>query len=908
MDEKALEWDDIFEAFERDYFPSETDIRKLATLQLKDMFLQSQPSTSTVTSDVSDDEDGVEIRPMWRKPIRRGHTDNELRHEVVHDMLASTVEQHRASAVNDESGKQGEAADEGLTRRVSPREEQEQAVQREDIKHLDLAVPQHSPDNEAKSERSDSGEQSKRSSRPTTREGAPNEEPFATQTKPLSSGLLERIEQIRGAKTSTQGDQEAAESKIPRLADLKKRDASPAPRPPPLLRTLSSPSPPSHTPKRSADLTSEHSIDSVAIGVVDQETQPSEKRLGERLGMSRLASKVGKVAPSLIPRSIPIKIDDSNNTKVSALAKHFELMSREFERERLKERRQRALRSRQARANPLASSQPVVEVYRNATEAVGERNVESQQVDQAKKDAPTDRHITAEPEPIAPPQLSSSDETPHEPNRDQTPQPPAAKRERDDMESDTEGEKDGSERQSPETRSRDISDPTGGVSSSGLVSPISMPELELHPELSIPEHRKNVWFNYLAEFWSKRSSSGWANLEYPLHATEHVFEDSDIIVREDEPSSVIALSLACADYKKKIQEFRSHPKRHTKQPSASGQKVNNMPVEQDTQQKAIEAALLSDTGTHMKYSFAHGQVKASCKIFYAESFDALRRRCGVAERFVESLSRCLKFDSKGGKTKSLFLKTLDNRFYIKSLQEVELKAFTKFAPDYFAFMSYTLFHGVPSVIAKMFGLFQVIIKNPATGMDFSCYLLVMENLFYERNPTRRFDLKGSMRNRKIESTGQPDEVLLDENLVETIFESPLFVREHARKLLQASVWNDTMWLCKQNVMDYSLMAGFDDERKELIVGIIDCIRTYTWDKKLESWIKDRGKNKPTITSPKDYRNRFRVSMMQYVLVSPTAWHQFQAQMAAPKTLKEKEDKEEVAEGTENEKGERKEER
>ena len=415
-----------------------------------------------------------------------------------------------------------------------------------------------------------------------------------------------------------------------------------------------------------------------------------------------------------------------------------------------------------------------------------------------------------------------------------------------------------------------------------------------------------MWFNYLAEFWSKRSSSGWANLEYPLHATEHVFEDSDIIVREDEPSSVIALSLSCADYRKKVQQFRSHPKKHTKQPSASGQKVSYLAVEQDAQQKAIEASLLSDTGTHMKYSFGHGQVKASCKIFYAESFDALRRRCGVADRFVESLSRCLKFDSKGGKTKSLFLKTMDNRFYIKSLQEVELKAFTKFAPDYFAFMSHTLFHGVPSVIAKMFGLFQVIIKNPATGVDFSYYLLVMENLFYERNPTRRFDLKGSMRNRKIESTGQPDEVLLDENLVETIFESPLFVREHARKLLQASVWNDTMWLCKQNVMDYSLMAGFDDERKELIVGIIDCIRTYTWDKKLESWIKDRGKNKPTITSPKDYRNRFRVSMMQYVLVSPTAWHQFQAQMAAPKTLKEKEDKDEVVEATEAEReGERK---
>ncbi|KAK0791067.1 Mitochondrial distribution and morphology protein 12 [Friedmanniomyces endolithicus] len=354
----------------------------------------------------------------------------------------------------------------------------------------------------------------------------------------------------------------------------------------------------------------------------------------------------------------------------------------------------------------------------------------------------------------------------------------------------------------------------------------------------------------------------------------------------------MALSLACADYRTKVQEFRSHPSKQTRKHAHTTSQTSNSVVE-DEQQKAIEDSLLSDTGTHMKYSFAHGTVKASCKIFYAESFDALRRRCGVADRFVESMSRCLKFDSKGGKTKSLFLKTLDDRFIIKSLQEVELKAFNKFAPDYFAFMSYTLFHGVPSVIAKMFGLFQVTIKNPATGMDFSYYLLVLENLFYERAPNRRFDLKGSMRNRKIESTGQPDEVLLDENLVETIFESPLFVREHARKLLQASVWNDTMWLCKQNVMDYSLMAGFDDAGKELVVGIIDCIRTYTWDKKLESWIKDRGKNRPTITSPRDYRNRFRVSMMQYVLQAPNCWHQFQAQMNPPKTLKEREDREET---------------
>ena len=262
-----------------------------------------------------------------------------------------------------------------------------------------------------------------------------------------------------------------------------------------------------------------------------------------------------------------------------------------------------------------------------------------------------------------------------------------------------------------------------------------------------------------------------------------------------------------------------------------------------------------------------------CKIFFAEQFDAVRRKCGVSDRIVESLSRCMKWDSKGGKTKSLFLKTLDDRFVLKSLSPIETQAFLKFAPNYFQIMSEAFFHELPSVIAKMLGFYQVIIKNPVTGVECNWFLLVMENLFYDRVPTRIFDLKGSMRNRRIQSTGERNEVLLDENMVEFIYESPLFAREHSKRLLKTSVHNDTLFLAKQNVMDYSLMVAIDENRKELVVGIIDCIRTYTWDKKLESWIKDRGfaggnKNRPTVTSPKEYKKRFREAMGRYVLEAP----------------------------------------
>ena len=88
-----------------------------------------------------------------------------------------------------------------------------------------------------------------------------------------------------------------------------------------------------------------------------------------------------------------------------------------------------------------------------------------------------------------------------------------------------------------------------------------------------------------------------------------------------------------------------------------------------------------------------------------------------------------------------------------------------------------LFHDLPTVIAKMLGFYQIIIKNPVTGTEIKWDVLVMENLFYDRSPSRIFDLKGSMRNRKIQSTGEQNEVLLDENMVEFIYESPLFVRE-----------------------------------------------------------------------------------------------------------------------------------
>ncbi|KAJ3145592.1 1-phosphatidylinositol-3-phosphate 5-kinase, partial [Irineochytrium annulatum] len=286
----------------------------------------------------------------------------------------------------------------------------------------------------------------------------------------------------------------------------------------------------------------------------------------------------------------------------------------------------------------------------------------------------------------------------------------------------------------------------------------------------------------------------------------------------------------------------------------------------------IEETLLRP-GNHFQFQFMHGPAKLDCKTYYAEQFDALRRNCGFQEMYIQSLSRCFRWEALGGKSGSTFMKTKDDRLILKQLSRQEMDALLKFARYYFNYVSEGFFHKLPTVLAKIFGFYRIACKNAVTGKNFKMDVVVMENLFYDRKISRIFDLKGSKRNRHIQSTGRQNEVLLDENLVEFIGESPLFIREHSKILLRNSVFNDTLFLAKLNVMDYSLLVGIDEEKRELVVGIVDYIRTYTWDKKVESWVKENAfmgaRDQPTILSPRQYKLRFRESMERYFLSPPT---------------------------------------
>ncbi|GMG40009.1 unnamed protein product [Ambrosiozyma monospora] len=334
----------------------------------------------------------------------------------------------------------------------------------------------------------------------------------------------------------------------------------------------------------------------------------------------------------------------------------------------------------------------------------------------------------------------------------------------------------------------------------------------------------------LRHFWADRSASLWEPLSYPLSPSEHIFVDSDVIVREDEPSSIIAFCLNTSDYSSKLYSTQSTTgNANVSQPVARDDvsMASKMPDDSTNPTIMVNDApppelnleeIMLKKGFHLKYQFEEGCSIISCKIFFAEQFDAFRRQCGVTDNFIQSLSRCVKWDSTGGKSGSAFLKTLDDRFIIKELSRTELEAFVQFAPSYFEYFAEALFHGLPTVLGKIFGFYQIQVKNSIPGAkSYTLDVLIMENLFYHRKMTRIFDLKGSMRNRHVEQTGKENEVLLDENMVEYIYESPLFVRENNKKLLRTSLWNDTLFLAKVNVMDYSLVIGIDSEKNELVV-------------------------------------------------------------------------------------------
>lgn len=259
------------------------------------------------------------------------------------------------------------------------------------------------------------------------------------------------------------------------------------------------------------------------------------------------------------------------------------------------------------------------------------------------------------------------------------------------------------------------------------------------------------------------------------------------------------------------------------------------------------------------------RVSLSVIVYYAKQFEALRMDNGVLHaNFIGSLAcSSLWQENSGGKSKASFIKSFDELYIFKALEKKEFLMFFNYAHSYFDYLWKSKCKKRPSVLTKIFGLFEVKLK------DSRFYYICMQNLFFgieKLAQLRVYDLKGSETNRYAEKK-RAGQTLLDTNFKIDQNGEPFALKAADKKFLDVAFENDTRFLKKHKLVDYSLLLIVETQRRSIVVGIIDYLREYTWDKKMETMAKkiSKGGATPTIVEPEEYRDRFKKAMNKYFM-------------------------------------------
>jgi 1-phosphatidylinositol-3-phosphate 5-kinase len=226
---------------------------------------------------------------------------------------------------------------------------------------------------------------------------------------------------------------------------------------------------------------------------------------------------------------------------------------------------------------------------------------------------------------------------------------------------------------------------------------------------------------------------------------------------------------------------------------------------------------------------------------YEDDFQGLRKNRSIGlQEFTASLNEPLKKRKSTGKSGSTFIKTQDNRFFIKSISEDELETFRKISADYFRYLS----ENPNSTLVPFFGLFEVH-ENLSTRN-----FVVMPNVLpSDYKQPRTYDLKGRAKKKHAKVRGST----LDDNQCPQPFqfEIPENVVQTAPQIRQ-----DIKFLENQGIMDYSLFL-IENEGVLARAYVIDYLTPYNWKKRVANFCKRMIWKSEQISTipPHDYRTR-----------------------------------------------------
>ena len=172
-----------------------------------------------------------------------------------------------------------------------------------------------------------------------------------------------------------------------------------------------------------------------------------------------------------------------------------------------------------------------------------------------------------------------------------------------------------------------------------------------------------------------------------------------IPVFDDQPSTIIAHSLASSDYDVQFKQFLSA----TSQPE----------LRSEPSRKDIERRMLGRNKSHIKHTFRDFDEKGQqlckfvCTTFWSVQFNAVRQafmnpqisskdsssdagskssgtgRLDIEKSYIRSLATSFAWAASGGKSGAAFSRTTDDRFVIKCISRTELQMFLDCAPAYF---------------------------------------------------------------------------------------------------------------------------------------------------------------------------------------------------------------------------------
>jgi hypothetical protein len=259
------------------------------------------------------------------------------------------------------------------------------------------------------------------------------------------------------------------------------------------------------------------------------------------------------------------------------------------------------------------------------------------------------------------------------------------------------------------------------------------------------------------------------------------------------------------------------------------------------------------------------------------------RHCimGGDSELLNSLKQSRMMQFNGGKSRSQFYATCDGKFVIKSLLPKEMDFLKKYYQGFIWYYLSSTFGQFSTLLVPILDIFSV---RDVTESSCKSYIL-MPNVTSTRDQIV-FDLKGvgSRRGRRLgnvldtrtaqnelddsmddmkdcSSDFSPDDlrrertVMWDADFRKFLNHRPLKLTTADHHRIHEGIKNDSNFLAKIGVVDYSLLfaLGPNDTSKSsgshhkgFKVGIIDYLRPFTWEKRVESVVKSFNSNLSTI--------------------------------------------------------------